>query len=261
MLSEQLKILVMMAYYNRPLMVRNALKSIVKANEFHQNWHFIFGDDGSSIPGRPIVEEILKDNLDKVTFIESNSTFEDKLKNGLLLGKYANEIMKDSDADVALVLCDDDELFPTYLMNLSKFFNENKDVLYCYSKVHVYNPLFQKSENVDNITGRYNQWNDQINPVGKLDVSQVAWRLDCCHKRNAWFGCSTKIIEDKPWVSDTDRSLFEQLHDKCGLCHPTNFVGQYKAVHDYQLLWHKNATTESLWSYDKMYRELAGVVF
>lgn len=259
--SPQLKILILMAYFNRPLLVKNALKSILEANPHHQNWHLVFGDDGSSVPGRPIAEEILKDHLSKVTFIESNHTFDDKIRDGLILGRYANDIMLNSDADVALMLCDDDELFPTYLANLSKFFTDNPEILYCYSKIHLYNPLLQKSDSVNNLTGKYNQWKGPIHPVGKVDASQVAWRLDCCKKYGAWFAESTKCIEGKPWTRDTDRSLFEQLDKKCGLCYPTGFVGQYKAVHDYQLLWHKDVSAASLWSYHQMYEELAGVVF
>lgn len=263
MLKEkpQLKILILTAYYNRPIFVRNALNSILEANKHHQNWEYVFGDDGSEIPGRPIVEEVLHEHLHKVSFVESKNTFADKVRDGLLLGRYANDAMKKSDADIALMLCDDDELVPTYLANLSQFFTDNPEAMHCYSKVHLYNPLFQKSKDVNNVTGKFNQWNNPIDPVGKVDASQVAWRLDCCRKKDAWFGDTTRIIDGKPWTSDTDRSLFEQLYKKCGLCYPTGFVGQYKAVHDYQLVWHKDVGAASLWSYDKMYRELAGVMF
>lgn len=258
---RSLKILILMAYYNRPILVKNALNSILKANENYKNWHLLFGDDGSSIPGRPIVEELLKDHLSQITFVNTHHTIDEKIREGLLLGKYANNAIKSSDADVAIMLCDDDELVPNYLTNLNTFFQNNPNVLYCYSKVHLYNPFFQKSCDVNNIAGKMNQWNDPIEPVAKVDASQVAWRLECCKKHGAWFGESTKVIADRPWTSDTDRSLFEQLSKNCGLCYPTGFVAQYKSVHDYQLLWHKNVSESSLREYDRMYNELAGVVF
>jgi hypothetical protein len=258
---SQLKILILMAYYNRPILVRNALNSILKSNKYHQNWHLLFGDDGSKIAGRPIAEEILKDHLSQITFIDSNHTFEDKIKDGLTLGKYANATMRESDADIALMLCDDDELVPDYLSNLNKFFIENPNFLYCYSKIYIYNPLIQKSEESKSVIGKFNKWTGPIEPVNKLDASQVAWRIDCCKLHNAWFGETTKVVEGKPWTSDTDRSLFEQLQKKCGLCYPTNVVGQYKGVHDYQLLWHKDVAAASLYAYDKMCRELSGVAF
>lgn len=256
-----LKILILMSYYNRPLLVRNTLNSILKANEHHNNWHLAFGDDGSKIPGRPIVEEMLKDHMHKVTIVETQMTFEEKIKEGISLGRYANAVIKESDADVGIMLCDDDELHPEYLKNLSQYFLSRPDVLYCYSKIHLFNPFIQTTEGVNNISGKFNQWNTPINPVGKVDATQVAWRLSCCKERGAWFKESTRHVEGKPWTRDTDRGFFETLSEKCGLCHPTGFVGQYKGVHDYQLLWHKNVPAAALWSYDQMCRDLGGVEF
>lgn len=256
-----MKILILMAYFNRPILVRNALNSILKANEFHGDWHLAFGDDGSKLPGRPIVEEILKDHLDKVSFVESGMTFDDKIREGLILGRLANEAMRSSDADVAFMLCDDDEIVPSYLKNLSDLFSSRPEVLYCYSKVHVYNPLYQKSGDVDSVKGRYNKHSGPIDPVDKVDASQVAWRLDCCKVHGAWFAESTKEVMGKPWTRDTDKAFFRALHEKCGVCHESGFVGQYKAVHDYQLLWHKNVGAAGLWAYDRMYQEFGGVKF
>lgn len=261
MLKESLKILILMSYYNRPILVKNALKSILKANEHHSNWCLAFGDDGSEKPGRPIVEDILKDHLNKVTFVHSGMKFEDKIKQGLILGKMANKVMKESNADVALILCDDDELVPDYLKNLSEFFLQ-RDALYCFSKLYLYNPLFQKSNEVElNSINKWSNFNEPINPVNHLDASQVAWRLDCCKERGAWFKESTLSVPGKPWTQDTDKSFFENLYDRCGLCQPTGFVGQFKGVHDYQFLWHKNVPPASLWAYDSMCRELGGIEF
>lgn len=262
MLKEKhLKILILMSYYNRPILVRNSLNSILRSHEHHQNWELAFGDDGSKVPGRPIVEEILKDHLEKVTFVQSGMKFEDKIQQGLILGKMANEAMRDSDADVALILCDDDELVPTYLKGLSGYFQSNPDVLYCYSKIHLYNPFFQKSEDVNNVSGKFNKWNEPIDPVNKVDATQVAWRLDCCKKHGAWFKDSTKEVKGKPWTRDTDKGFFGNLYDCCGNCHPTGLIGQFKGIHDYQLLWHKNVPPAQLWSYNKMCEELGGVEF
>lgn len=259
--KNKLKILILLSYYNRPILVRRALASVASSDRHHKEWHLAFGDDGSKIPGRPIAEESLAGLLHKVTFVETNMTFEDKVRDGISLGKYANEAIRGSDADVAVMLCDDDELHPEYLKKLSDYFSNNPEVKYCYSKIHLFNPLLQDSRDVDNVSGKFNQWSGPIDPVGRVDATQVAWRLDCCRKDGAWFKDSTKHVEGKPWTRDTDRGLFENLRDKCGQCHPTGFVGQYKGVHDYQLLWHKNVPAASLWSYDQMCRELGGVEF
>jgi hypothetical protein len=258
-----MKILILMSYYNRPILVRNALQSILRANEYHQDWELAFGDDASEIPGRPIVEEVLKGHLDKVvTFVRNESTFEDKIREGLVLGKMANKAMAESDADIALILCDDDELHPKYLKKLSDFFTAYPGIMYCYSYVKIFNPLLQKSSDVQGRGGhRFNKWTEPIDPVNKVDASQVAWRLSCCKELDAWFGESTRGVQGKPWVLDTDKSLFKNLYEKCGPCYPTGFVGQFKGVHDYQLLWNKNASSASLWAYDKMCKELGGVEF
>ena len=237
------------------------MQSILAANEYHKDWELGFADDGSTIRGKPIVEEILKDHLDKVKFVESGLTIDQKIKQGITLGKMANQKIAESSADVAIMLCDDDELHPEYLKNLSDFYEVNPNVMYAYSMIHLFNPLFQSSFGINNLNHNYNKWNQPINPVAKVDASQVSWRLDCCKKLGAWFADSTKRDTDKPWIHDTDKGFFENLYEKCGDCYPTGFVGQYKGVHDYQLLWNKNARSDQLRSYDKMCNELGGVKF
>jgi hypothetical protein len=256
-----MKIHILMSFFNRPLLVRNALKSILHADEYHADWRLTFGDDGSKTPGKPIVEEILKDHLHKVTFVHTGMTFQDKIEKGLTLGAHCNEAIKNSDADVGIMFCDDDELHPLYLKNLSEYFIKNPNVLYCHSLLCLFNPLVQESSSLNNLQNKYNDWTGPISPANKVDASQVAWRLDCCKKHGAWFADSTKCVSGKPWTKDTDKSFFENLYEKCGPCHPTGFVSQYKGVHDYQLLWHKNVGVEGLRAYDRMTRELGGVKF
>lgn len=256
-----MKILILMSYYNRPKLVRNALNSILKANEHHQDWALSFGDDGSVIPGAPIVEEILHEHMDKVNLVQTGMSLDDKLERGIRLGWYANEEIRNSDADVAMMLCDDDELHPQCLKRLSDYFTTRTYVKSCYSKLALYNPLFQKSGDVSNLVNKYNQWSEPINPVNKVDASQVAWRLECCKKYGAWFAASTKFVPGMPWAKDTDKSFFEQLYEKCGPSHPTNFIAQYKGIHDYQLMWAKKTNEDGLRAYDNEIRLNAGVKF
>lgn len=256
-----MKVLILMSYYQRPRLVRNALRSILKANEYHTDWELAFGDDGSEIPGQPIVEEMLKDHLDKVKFYQSGMKFEDKIEYGLILGRMANRAIRESNADIGIMLCDDDELVPTYLKGLSDYFTANHKVMYCYSKIHLYNPLFNNSDEVDNTTGRYNKHTGPINPVGKVDATQVAWRLACCKDHDVWFKETTKFVQGMPWAKDTDKGFFENLYSKFGDAYFSGLIGQYKGVHDYQLLWHKSVPAAQLWAYNKMVIELGGKVF
>jgi hypothetical protein len=219
-----------------------------------------FGDDGSPIPGRPIVEEVLKDHLNKIAFYRSEMSFDDKIMHGIKVGRMANEAICQSSADAAIILCDDDELHPLYLKQLSAYLEEHPEVLYCYSSINLFNPLKEQTP-VNNLDHKYNQWKVPINPVNKVDASQVAWRLACCKERNAWFQDSTKFVPGKPWTKDTDKSFFENLYERCGECHPTGIVAQYKGVHDYQLLWHKNVGPDQLKIYYDMCVRLGGVEF
>lgn len=254
-----MKILILLSYYNRPILVQNALQSIRKAHAHHADWHLVFGDDGSPVPGEPVVREIMSEFADRITFINSNLTFEEKANGGLVLGRFANEVIAASDADIGITLCDDDELCPLYLKQLSDFFVSHPDVMYCYSKIHLYNPLYQRSEDVDNISGRYNRWDGPVNPTNKLDASQVAFRLDCCRRQGVKFPDTTKGAV--PWVENIDGHFFQCLYDKFGPAIPTNFTSQYKGIHDYQLVWHKKKNKEDLKVYMDQIRELGGSKF
>lgn len=188
-------------------------------------------------------------------------TIEDKINQGLIMGNYANKHINESDAEIGIVLCDDDQLHPDYLAKLSDYFEDNPSVNYCYSFINVINPLLQKTVS-DNIQqNKYNNHGSSINPVGKLDVSQVAWRLQRCKEDAIWFPETTKIDPNKPWVNDTDKNFFSKLYQQYGECKQTGFLGQFKGIHDYQLVWHKNTDKNGLRSYDKMIGNLAGVKF
>ena len=250
-----------MSYFNRPLLVRKSLNSILLASEYHQDWELAFGDDNSKIPGKFIVEEILKDNLDKVVFYNSGLSFEEKIERGLILGNLANQAIEKSDAEIGIILQDDDQLVPTYFRDLSKFFSENPEVMYGYSKVHVYNPLYQDVNDVDNLDHKYNKCNMPVNPVNNIDASQIAFRLSCCKDHDAWFGNTTLQVEGMPWAKDTDKTFFENLYEKLGNAYPIDVVGQYKAIHEYQLLWHKKTNKDGLKCYYQMIESLAGKEF
>lgn len=259
---DQKLILIMCTYYNRPILVRNALNSIIKANVYHSNWKLAFGDDASPIPGEPIVREILAHHLDKVDFYREEKTLQEKIDGGISLGKAANEVLRNTDAEIVVTLNDDDELHPKYLANLNYFMSHHPEVLYCYSNIHLYNPLLQNSEDVDNITGPYNQYTEPINCYGKCDGSQVAWRISCNKEYDAWFPDSTiEGNKEMPWVTNTDAEFFDILYKKCGPAFYSGFVSQYKGIHDYQLLWYKKANVEGLKKYMRNVDNLAGDKF
>ena len=94
----KLKVLILMSYYERPLLVRNGLHSIREAAKRYDNWELVFIDDGSIKEGRPVVEEILADYLHKITFYQTGMSAEEKKRDGCRIGEYQNMAVRNSKA-------------------------------------------------------------------------------------------------------------------------------------------------------------------
>jgi glycosyltransferase involved in cell wall biosynthesis len=223
------KILIMTLYYERPQLVRRAISSVMACNERYENWHIAFHDDASPTPGEPIVKEVLGDkNLDKVTFYRTYATAEQKLASGGMLGFVMNQMIKDSDADLAIMLCDDDMLHPEYLFNLNRYFNEWPDENACYSHVGIFDPglgdRWVESVKYDN---PLNYYTTSIDPTGKVDAAQVAWRTRVNKQMDAWF--------PYPCHKNHDAGFYQAMVKKIGLVPYSGFVSQYKAIHAEQL--------------------------
>jgi hypothetical protein len=264
---RELKVLILFSYYNRPLLVRNALRSVLRAAELHKNWHLAFGDDGSEFPGEPIVREELEGHLHKVSFHNTNDDIETKIAKGIRIGQMANRVLSATDADLVITLCDDDQLHPEYLRNLNRYFLKHRDVMYCYSNIHLYNPFMEDVSTVDNPSGPYNEHTTPIHCYGKVDGSQVAYRTRCIWDHNIWYRDTTKGSKggpEKPWQYNLDGELFKQFHEKIGLAHYTGFVSQYKGMHEYQMVYRKEhifQNQDDIRSFHRDVVEKAGKVF
>lgn len=225
------KILIILCYFNRPKMVKNALESIILTN--YQNWVLGFCDDGSDLSVEPIVREILKDHLDKVVFF---SNFLPK-KHGMQ-GFLMNRAIRETEADIGIMLCDDDALHPDYLFKINNFFTNNS-YHSCYSNVILYNPLVESFKDVlgRKPEGILNSYKKPIKCSCKVDSSQVAWRINCNKKGNIWF--------DYPRERDHDSSFFIKLNNKYGLTQYSGFIGQFKGIHQKQLISNKYQWSQS----------------
>lgn len=209
-------------YYDRPNMVKNALRSILLANEHYTNWQLAFYDDGSSIPGKPIAEKMLKD---KVHYYRTEITPAEKIQRNGVMGEAINQILDSSEYDIAIMLCDDDALYPTYLKNLNHYFLTHK-VSSCYSNVILYNPLKEPFEQAINRPIDYscylNHYKNPINPSSAVDASQVAWR-----RNSIRFPVGVN--------SNHDAHFYAQLYKSFGPSHYSGFISQFKGFHDVQL--------------------------
>lgn len=219
-------IYILLLYYNRPNLVRNALNSILaeEAAYPHLDINTIFIDDGSTLP--PPQELLSK--LKKIKYINTNHTTQDKLNNnGSHIGKIMNEALEEAPpSSIAIMLCDDDALYPGYLNTLSIYFTNNPQIQYGYSKIIPFNPETQTPPHVAPSSSSLNK-TGPINPSCQVDASQVAWRTDIHKKYDIWF----------PWpkTSSLDAAFYHQLQTKIGPCQPIKTYGQFKAVFPDQL--------------------------
>ncbi len=222
------KILIMMLYYERPTLVVEALKSIVRANDNYKNWHLAFHDDSSPTPGEAIVRTVLpEDMLNKVTFYRTIATKEQKLASGGMLGHVMNQMISDSDADIAIILCDDDILHEQYLFNLNRYFANKPYEEACYSHVIIFDPNEESWESATNTNNPLNYYTTSINPENKLDACQVAWRTSLNKKRGVWF--------PYPCHKNQDAGFYKRMYEYISTIPFSGFISQYKAIHKDQL--------------------------
>jgi glycosyltransferase involved in cell wall biosynthesis len=235
MMIQNSKILILLTYYERPGLVTDFLRSLLAASEHYDNWELAFIDDGSQQPGRPLVERILKDHIQKVRFFNSEMTPDMKhISGGSFIGLYMNQAIEQSDAQIAIMAGDDDQIYPDYLKNLNLFFKRSPSVLSCYSNVNVYDPLKEKAANANNLYSNDPTWKGHawfgkpINCAFKVDGIQVAWRTKCNKVHGAWFRY--------PIYINHDAEFFEELNARCKKSVYTGFVAMYKGRHAGQLI-------------------------
>lgn len=219
-----MKFIIVLAYYCRPKLVLNAIQSIREMN--YDNYHVVIVDDGSFPSSNqvimvddPIVEQAI------VHYIPD--TPEQKIiQGGSRHGEFINKAILESNADIAIVLCDDDGITPDYFTNLAKWFSENPDQMYCYSHVRYFDPLTESPFGIEKRPWWTNHTHT-LNPENTLDSSQVAFRTKCFQVDG--------IRYPSPQTKNLDAVLFRQLYSKYGPCKFAGFDGQYKAIFDNQL--------------------------
>ena len=222
---NNLKFELIIAYYKRPKIVLNALESILKST--YDNWHLTFVDDSGDDSFK---ETFLNYGFDSSKITYSPILMSDDEKNnigGSIFGKYVNDAIQNTDADIIILICDDDAIFPDYMENLNKFYTKNPDKMWGYSHVKFFNPEKQHySESTDVPSDRtfntsnLNDYTLPIQPSCRVDSSQVSFRKNAFTQTNLWY--------PYPYTKDLDRNVFEKLYEKIGLCHFTNCYGQYK---------------------------------
>lgn len=222
-----LKFLILLFYYNRPKMVRNALRSIKELD--YDNFEIAFIDDGSAEEKRLdlVVPEFLYHlPAGALKHYYISDTPDDKIRQGgSRFGLFANEAILKSDADIIVPLCDDDALIKDSLGNLNNWFQENPSEMYCYSHVRIFNA----EEESPFYIGKRPHWTnrtERIQPSCAVDSSQVVFRKECFEDGVGY---------DFPRTKDLDADLFTKLFVKYGYCPYTGFDTQYKNYSPSQL--------------------------
>jgi glycosyltransferase involved in cell wall biosynthesis len=215
------RVQLLLAYYDRPSLVRNALVSIRDCG--FDDWQLYFVDDGSPRPGLPVVESILKVSMPKIKCDYIPDSEEEKQRRGgSRFGSFLNKAIVNSDAEVVVMICDDDALIPGALSKLVDFYENNANVLYAYSWIAPYDPS-NEAPHVSFLE-RPCHLNREglIHPSNQVDSSQVTWRRQC------FDNAGVRYPEIR--TRNLDSELFATLHAAHGLCHPTRFHLQYKAI-------------------------------
>ena len=222
-----LKFELIITYYKRPILVLNTLESIMKST--YNNWHLTLIDDSG--------DDSFKETFLNYGFESSKITYKsilmsDTEKNqtgGSIFGKYVNETILETDADIVILICDDDAIFPDYMENLNVFYNENPDKVWGYSHVQFFNPEIEHytnsrktiPENTPHGGEDLNSWTTPIYPAYNIDFSQVTFRKRAFTESNVWY--------PYPHTVSLDAHVFENMSKVWGTCDFTNCYGQYKA--------------------------------
>lgn len=221
-----MKVHVVLHYYNRPLLVKNALRSV--RNQTHKDWFLTVLDDGSESPALPAVEEVLGGLEDKWEVRRVEDTPEMKREwGGSLHGKYTNEAIADVQSDVLVVLCDDDALVAEYLEQLTSWYASHPHVNYSFCHVCPYDPTNELPEPQHlTRTWRFNHVH-AVPPACYVDASQVTWRTSAFKE--------AKISYPYPQTLNLDAEVFSQSQAAWGLVEYNGLRGQYKAIFPGQL--------------------------
>lgn len=220
---KDLKFLILLAYYQRPKIVLNALRSLKDST--YKNFNVSFIDDSGDDSFMKTFQEYGLDNHSEYIPI-NQSVIEKREQGGSIYGKYLNEACARSDADVVIFLCDDDAITPEYLGELNDYYKANPESLWSYCHVVPFNPVEGLPNNLDAAKNFYlNRHAWPINPYCNVDASQVSFRRQLVLDHGFPY----------PLTKCLDAGIYEKIHPAIGDCPFNGTIGQYKGWFSDQL--------------------------
>lgn len=229
-----MKFLILLFYYERPEMLRRSLESIKRSQ--YDNWELCVIDDGVKFSANTIIDEVFSRDqriIHRISCMQTLDSKENKDKRGgSNFGLYANCAIKASDADIVFMLCDDDLIREDYMQRLSEFYINNPDIKYSYCHLGFFNPLRGDPSEENRVKNDYTQYlienTGPVAPARRLDSSQVSWR------REPWLDSIIRF--PYPQTKNLDETIYEQMYVSWGACHFNEITGQWKGIHDLQLV-------------------------
>tara|TARA_Y100001938_G_scaffold85196_1_gene117001 strand:+ start:5220 stop:6026 length:807 start_codon:yes stop_codon:yes gene_type:complete len=249
---KDLKIQIILFYYDRPNLVKKmGLKTVFESD--YDNWEISVIDDSNEQNFNKVLEEFYKDHpdfinsKDKVKIFNTNDTLEEKKQRGdAVIGKFANDAMYLSEADISIMLCDDDGVTKNYFSELSEFYIKNPELNHSYCRLTTYTPIEGGKterkqgewieggntgidyENFIPTPDNYlNCRQDNTRLENVCDSSMVSWRRENAIKEG--------ILFKYPKTANLDSDIYSLMDRYWGNCNFNSIIGQYKAFWDGQL--------------------------
>lgn len=196
-----LKFLILIPYFNRPVTVVNALESIAAQTYERENITASFIDD-SEVHGFWTSDC----RLNNVHYIHTEDTQEAKLaRGGSMFGEFMNQEMLKSGADICFMVNDDDAIQPDYCEKLNKFYLDNPEVTYSYCDVVTYDPSVESWSTKVGLPPSDWFLNTHTHPHhmgNSKDSSQGSWRLSCIKEGTCRFPAPlTHALDYHFWCS------------------------------------------------------------
>lgn len=231
-MKENLKFELIIFYYKRPTIVLNALESVKLST--YNNWHLTLIDDSSDDSFKETFYNFGFDS-EKINYIAIMMPDSEKLKlGGSIFGSYINTVVRNTNADVIIPLCDDDALLPDYMTKLNSFYINNPNNVWAYCHLKFFNPKTESYKDAklvpENPELNYPHMNANmtpINPYCRVDSSQVTFKTKAL--------IDGEILYASPLTSNLDADIFMKMFKKYGNCPFMGSFGQCKGWFNEQL--------------------------
>lgn len=209
-----MKISCILASYNRPKLVLQALKGL--ADQTYRDFELIVLDNSTVFD---IHEAVAKFSFPKVRIVHEKYDAKERATKGIL-GINLNKGMALAEGDLFSFLCDDDIYFPTWFENAERFLREKPSVDVCYGRLYYTHSL----EADLSMTGRCLFVSGPlVNPQCSVDHNQIVHRrfnppylwpedIDSTHAVDAVY--FMKMVPRHPFYAIDTPTVVKRQHSK-----------------------------------------------